>query len=73
MIEEIVDAALAAMDDYKRTATPETYSIEELLNKMVQAGLPVLGEALLMKLDVHTIDGNCYVRCGDIARLLKNV
>jgi hypothetical protein len=73
MIEEIVDAALAAMDDYKRTATPETYSTEELLNRMVQAGLPVLGKALLMKLDVHTIDGNCYVRCGDIARLMKNV
>jgi len=73
MIEEIVDAALAAVDAYNRTATPETYTREELFAKVLQAALPVLGEALLMKLDVHTIDGNCYVRCGDIARLMKNV
>jgi hypothetical protein len=73
MIEEIVDAALAAADDYNRTATPETYTREALFAKILRAALPVLGEALLMKLDVRTIDGNCYVRCGDIARLMKNV
>jgi len=69
------DAVKDIIDSIDIDTTGKPIRVLAKLAKLAQEpqDTELLANSLFLGVDVHTINGSCYVRCGDLVNIAKNL